>query len=106
MASLVVFSIDLKKIDKSKIIEGKKGSYINLTASINDESRYGQNVSVSIGQSQEERESKEPKQYIGNGKVVWTDGNISVAERDEDDSNAEVNDVPDSVSPEDDDLPF
>ena len=24
---------------------------------------------------------KEPKNYLGNGKIYWTDGNISVAER-------------------------
>ena len=30
-------------------------------------------------QSKEEREAKTNKTYIGNGKVVWTDGNIKTA---------------------------
>tara|TARA_R110002020_G_scaffold148713_1_gene324725 strand:+ start:2953 stop:3264 length:312 start_codon:yes stop_codon:yes gene_type:complete len=103
MASLISFSIDLKKIDKSKIIEGKKGSYLNLTASVNDESRFGQNVGISIGQSQEEREAKEPKQYLGNGKVVWTDGSIVLAEKEDSDSTeSQVDQSPES----EDDLPF
>jgi hypothetical protein len=42
-------------------------------------SQYGQNVSVFYAQSKEEREAKTNKTYIGNGKVVWTDGNIKTA---------------------------
>jgi hypothetical protein len=36
-----------------------------------------------ISQTQEEREAKKPRTYIGNGQVVWTDGNIVKAEREE-----------------------
>ena len=35
---------------------------------------YGNNASIMISQTQEEREAKKPRTYIGNGKVVWTDG--------------------------------
>ena len=51
--------------------------------SVNDETRYGNNASVMINQTQEEREAKKPRTYIGNGQVVWTDGNIVKAEREE-----------------------
>ena len=83
MSGLVNFSLDLSKLPKDKIIKGKKGQYINLTASINDDTKFGNNVSFSVSQSKEEREGKEAKVYVGNGKVVWTDGNIVVAEKEE-----------------------
>ena len=77
MAALTEISIDVKKIDKSKLY---KGQYLNLEVSTRDElSQYGQNASVFYAQSKEERDAKTQKSYIGNGKVVWTDGNIKSA---------------------------
>jgi hypothetical protein len=83
MSALVNFSIDLTKISKDQIIVGSKGKYVNLTASINEDTKFGNNVSFSLSQSKEQREAKEPKTYIGNGKVVWTDGKITLAEKQE-----------------------
>jgi hypothetical protein len=78
MASITSISIDVKKIDKSKL---KKGQYLNIDLATREETnQYGQNVSVYYSQSKEERLAKEPKSYLGNGKVVWTDGNITRAE--------------------------
>lgn len=77
MAALTEISIDVKKIDKSKL---NKGQYLNLTVATRDElSEYGQNASVFYAQSKEERDAKTKKAYIGNGKVVWTDGIIKTA---------------------------
>ena len=77
MASITSISIDVKKIDKSKL---NKGQYLNVDITTRDETnQYGQNVSVSYLQTKEERAAKEPKTYLGNGRVVWTDGNISKA---------------------------
>lgn len=74
MATLLGLSIDVTKIDKSKLGNGK---YLNLTVSIDDETnQYGQNVSAYDSQTKEQREAKEPRNYLGNGKVFWTDGNI------------------------------
>ena len=83
MSALVNFSIDLTKISKDQIILGKKGKYVNLTASINEETMFGNNVKFFSSQSKEQREAKEPKNYLGNGKVVWTDGKITLAEKQE-----------------------
>ena len=78
MASITSISIDVKKIDKSKL---NKGQYLNIDITTRDETnQYGQNVSVSYPQTKEERAAKKPKTYLGNGRVVWTDGNISKAE--------------------------
>ena len=34
-------------------------------------------------QTKEERDAKVQKNYLGNGKVVWTDGNITLAEKED-----------------------
>ena len=78
MATIINLSIDLTKIDKSKLVDGK---YLNTQVFINDESKYGNNVSMAYSQSKEERESKVQKQYIANGRVVFTTGSVSVAEK-------------------------
>ena len=83
MATIVNASINLSKIDQSKIYEGKNGKYLTVSIVLNDETRYGNNVSISEAQTKEEREAKSEKNYLGNGKVVWTDGNVTLAEREE-----------------------
>lgn len=72
-------SIDVTKIDKSKLVNGK---YLNLTVSVQDETnQWGQNVSAYHEQSKEEREAKENRNYLGNGKVFWTNKIINVADK-------------------------
>ena len=79
MATIASISLDIKKIDKSKL---KDGRYLNLDLSIRDElNQYGQNVSVYYNRSKEERYKEVPKEYLGNGKIVWTDGNISTGKQ-------------------------
>ena len=75
MAGIIKASINLNAIDKTKIIEGKKGKYLPITITINDEpDQFGNQGPVTMDQSKEEREAKTPKQYLGNVKVVWTNG--------------------------------
>jgi hypothetical protein len=79
MATLINASIDLTKVDKTKLVKGK---YLNLTIAVNDNlDNYGNNVSLTIQQSKEEREIKASKTYLGNGKVVYTNGEVKVAEK-------------------------
>jgi hypothetical protein len=73
MAQILSASIDVMKIDKTKLIKGEKGNYLNIQIAVNDEKdQYGNDCSVSINQTKEERENKEPKIYLGNGKIVWS----------------------------------
>ena len=75
MAGIIKASINLNAIDKSKIIEGKKGKYLPITITVNDEpDQFGNQGPVTMDQTKEEREAKSPKQYLGNVKVVWTNG--------------------------------
>ena len=66
MASIIKTSINLSEIPKDKIFVGKKGK-----------------GPVVVEQTKEERESKQAKTYLGNTRVVWTNGNnVDVAPRD------------------------
>jgi hypothetical protein len=71
MASIIATSIDLNKIPKDKIIVGKKGKYLPITITLNDDvDQFGNNGPVVVQQSKEERETKTEKVYLGNVKVV------------------------------------
>ena len=84
MASIIATSIDLTKIPKDKIINGKKGKYLPITITLNDEvDQFGNQGPVSVQQTKEEREAKTEKVYLGNVKVVWSNGdNVAPAPRD------------------------
>ena len=84
MSALINLSINLDNLPKEKFVKGKKGTYYNFTVSVNDDTNaYGQNASVFDSQSKEQREAKQPKTYIGNGSVIWTDGVCKKSERQE-----------------------
>ena len=102
MASIIKASIDLNKIPKDKIYIGKKGKYLPITITINDENdQFGNQGPVVVEQTKEEREAKVAKVYLGNVKVVWTNGdNVSAAPRTDQPQQAAA-----PVGPPDD-LPF
>ena len=83
MGALINLSLRVDKLPKEKFVQGKDGAvYYNFTIGVNDESnQWGQNVSATDSQTKEEREAKKPKSYLGNGNVVWTDGNIKLADK-------------------------
>jgi len=97
MSALINVSINVAKLPKEKFITGKNGNvYYNFTLSVNDETNnYSQNVSAFDSQTKEEREAKKEKFYLGNGKVVWTDGSCKTAERQEDKTEVVENESPD-----------
>jgi len=84
MASIMKANIDLNKIPKDKIYKGKKGSYLPIVITINDElDQYNNQGPVIVEQTKEERDAKVAKTYLGNGKVLWTDGTVKLAEKEE-----------------------
>jgi len=97
MSTLINASINIAKLPKEKFVKGKNGVYYNLTISISDETRFGNNVSLMDSQTKDERDAKKPKNYLGNGKVIWTEGTVTLAEKEEDAK------IPASVE---EDLPF
>jgi len=84
MASIIKASINLSEIPKDKIFVGKKGKYLPITITLNDEvDQFGNQGPVVVEQTKEERESKQAKTYLGNTRVVWTNGNnVDTAPRD------------------------
>ena len=68
------------KAQRGDAAGGKGFAY---TISVNEETnQYGQNCSMYAEQNKEQRDAKAPKFYIGNGKVFWTDGKITIATKD------------------------
>lgn len=79
---------------------------IALTLSTSDETnQYGQNVTAYVSQSKEDREAKKDRFYVGNGKVFWTDGKITKAEKKEQ-GGGPVNQTSDNSDQYPDELPF
>lgn len=101
MASIIKANINLNEIPKDKIYKGKKGNYLGVTITINDEvDQFGNQGPMVVEQTKEERESKAAKVYLGNVKVVWTNGeNVSAAPRDD-------QQAPPQLVKQEDDLPF
>ena len=70
MSALISFSI-----------KNASGKYDNYTMSINDDvDKYGNNCAVTVSQSKAQREAKEKKTYVGNGRVIYVnDSGVKVA---------------------------
>lgn len=104
MSRLLVGSIDLNKIDKSKVVTTDKNGnpfsngakYYNIAVWINDNpDQYGNSASIQTSVSKEEKDNGIKGAYIGNLKDIQSNVN-----------NTTVNE-PVSVGAEvDDDLPF
>ena len=102
MASIIKASINLNSIPKDRIFEGKKGKYLPITITLNDElDQFGNQGPVVVEQTKEERDAKAAKTYLGNVKVVWTNGqNVDAAPRDMNSASAPA------PAAAEDDLPF
>lgn len=96
MSKLMSLSIDLSKIDKSKITEGKNGSkYYNLTIELKDEKdQYGNDLSAWTTQSKEERELKSNRTYLGNGRIVYNGSYSNESNQVTEVKKEEVNEIP------------
>jgi hypothetical protein len=95
MSAIINYSLRVDKLPKEKFVAGKDGAvYVNLTMSINDETKFGNNAAVFVSQTKEENQEKKPKNYLGNGKVVWNNGTIVNAEKEVKEEVAEAADFP------------
>ena len=94
----------MTNVPKDRIIVGKKGKYLPITITLNDElDQFGNQGPVVVDQTKEERDAKEAKTYLGNVKVVWTNGqNVDRAPMDNNQPAAQA--APAPVAKED--LPF
>jgi len=79
---MLIGAIDLNKIDKTKIVTTDKNGnpfkngakYLNIVLWINDEpDQFGNNASIQVSQTKEERDQKVKPTYIANLKEFKKD---------------------------------
>ena len=65
--------VDVKKIDKARLYEGEKGTYLDMVTFIDTEEvdRYDNNGFISQSVSKEERDNKVQGPILGNCKLIW-----------------------------------
>jgi hypothetical protein len=75
----ITISIDVSKIDKSRLFKGKKGTYMDLTTFIDLDNldQYENNGFISQSTSKEERAAGVQTPILGNCKVFFNDNNPS-----------------------------
>ena len=97
----VNLKLDVKKLDKARFFQGKKGTYCDLTAFIDTEQvgEYGDNGTISQSTTKEERENALKMPIIGNVRVFY------VAESSNQDRQPD-NPQPSGEFDDSDDIPF
>jgi len=66
---MIAIQIDVKKIDKSRLFEGKKGTYLDVILIETPNSDYGDYMAVEQI-SKEEREAGKKGTILGNAKII------------------------------------
>jgi Ser-tRNA(Ala) deacylase AlaX len=80
MSKLIAIKIDVSKIDKERLFQGKKGSYLDATVFLNDEEgQYGDNGMITQSVSKEEREAGVKGNILGNVKILGEFGDNKVS---------------------------
>jgi len=71
----VSLNIDVTKIDKEHIYEGKKGKYLTLTAfiDVDEQDQYGNNGMVTQKLSKDAQDAGQKGAILGNSKVFWSE---------------------------------
>ena len=71
----VNIKIDVTKIDKAKLFDGKKGRYLDAVAfiDIDNQGQYGDNGMVTQAISKEEKDAGGRGAILGNATVFWRD---------------------------------
>jgi len=93
---------------KAADLEVNEKGYANINVAINDEvNQWGQNASAWNEQTKEDREAKNPRKYVGNGRVVFTtDEGVTKPEFKQETTNADFNKARTEAPANDSDLPF
>jgi len=72
MGTGITGRIDVKKIDKSRLYQGAKGTYLNFTFFLNDETdQYGNNGFITQEITKEEKNNGVKMPILGNVKIFY-----------------------------------
>jgi len=68
----IELKVDVRKIDKTRLYKGEKGTYLTMTAfvDLDNQDQYGNNGMITHAKL--EGEDRAP--ILGNSKVFWSDG--------------------------------
>jgi len=71
----VSLKIDVTKIDKARLFDGKKGKYLDATVFIDldNKGEYGDNGMITQDVSKQEKEAGERGAILGNATIFWSD---------------------------------
>jgi len=71
MTRIVRLKIVVTKIEKDRLFQGKKGTYLDATVFLNDEpGQYGDNGMITQDVSKEEREAGTKGNILGNATIL------------------------------------
>jgi len=71
MSKTIALKIDVSKIDKSRLFQGKKGTYLDAVLFLkDDDDEYGNNGMIVQSVTQEEREAGTRGAILGNSKQI------------------------------------
>ena len=104
----ISIKINVSKIEKARLFEGKNGKYLDITTFIDTEnpSEYGDHGFLSQDVSKEEREAGTKGIILGNAKVFYTAESDGQSAPQKAAKMSQNNSVPAGSNDFDDDIPF
>ena len=95
MTRIVRLKIDVTKIDKERLFQGKKGTYLDATVFLDDDpGQYGDNGMITQDVSKEEREAGTRGAILGNATIAKVLGEEPAAPMVALDATDEMEDLP------------
>ena len=103
-----VISLCLSDLPKEKITAAANGKkYISIVVDSRKEpDKFGNDLTVAINQSKEERAAKQPKKYVGSGKTYTFGADNKPSQTQKAPEPIKETDAFDDVAAEETDLPF
>lgn len=85
MSAIIAAWMPLAKLKEIvETLEARDEKGFKMTIGLNDDSdKFGQNVQLFAEQTKEQRDAKQDRYFCGNGRVIWTNGKIILAEKKE-----------------------
>ncbi|MDX1453760.1 MAG: hypothetical protein R3183_14500 [Oleiphilaceae bacterium] len=96
----VSLKIDVTKIDKARLFEGKKGKYLDATVfiDVDNQGQYGDNGMITQDVDKDEKAQGVKGNILGNCKVFWRDDGQAQAAPQQQSSTGQFTDFDDSDS--------